>query len=172
MPESKPIPEDWVSYVYSNACDCEHTLPSREKTGRCSLTALLESGEPILDKRTAYFQLKRPDAAHLEIFGHAPEAEGYKSTYHLKAKLHQTVSGLDVALPSRPGLGLGMVAAIPLVGAGMRSATLRLAIVDDETLMGLFKYIEKGIVLPLFPFHEESLVKFTCMKAMPAMPPP
>ncbi len=169
LPESQPIPEIWVSNVYSNECAC---VPSRGKTDRCSLTALLESGESVLDKRTAYFQLKRPDAAHLEIIGYAPEAEAFKSTSHLKAKLHRTVSGLDVALSNRPGLGVGMVAAIPIVGVGVKSATLRLAVVDDETLMGFLKYSEKGIALPLIPIHEDYLVKFTCKKAMTALPPP
>ncbi len=167
MPEGRPIPEAWVSHVYHNECEC---VPSRAKTGRCSLTALLESGEPRLDRRTAYFSLKRPDATHLEIFGYAPEAEGYKTTYHLKAALQQTVSGFDIALSRKPTLGVGMVAAIPLVGAGVQSATLRLAMVDDETLMGFFKYTEKVIVLPLIPVREEHWVKFTCKKAMPAIP--
>lgn len=171
MPEGRQSPAAWVSGVYSNVCTCEHTLPGRDRAGRCSLTALLASGEPIIDERTAYFSLKRPDATHLEILGYAPASGGYKGTYHLKAELHQTVSGLDVTLYRKPTLGVGMVAAIPLVGAGVKSATLRLAIVDDETLMGLFKYTEKAIVLPLIPVHEEHLVKFTCKKAMPAIPP-
>lgn len=170
-PPQKTLSSDCseISGTYSNVCSCAHTLRSRSISG-CSLTTLMQEGDVNIDKKAQIVTIRRSDHTHIEIVGLSFNGGVPERTYFLESSATCTPSGLEVVLPKRPALGMGMVGGVPLFSAGINSDTLRLSHSEDQSL--IIKYInsERNMILFAIPCFEDHASWCRCKKLSSILP--
>lgn len=132
------------------------------------MTTVIANSDAGIDKENEAVLINRADESYIEIVGVSLRNFEKQRTSLLKYKAGFLSTSIRIELPTKPGLAVGMVAIIPLIGIGVESRTMHLSLSDDNFLIVQHNFTERTIVPSGIPVVGEYVIWLRCKKIAPA----